>query len=217
MLKNGKIRRDISHLIGTKINRLTIIEDLGRIENARKVKALCECGKLVQISVYSILNNNTKSCGCFNREKMTKHGFNGHPLHFLWKNVLSRCASFKKKNDYGSIGVRVCDEWKNDFMAFYNWAIDKWRPGLELDKDKLSKIKPGKLYSPEFCCFITQKENLRNKGNNIILSHDGKTMCLSAWSELTKINYGTLNARITRLGWDIEMALTVRPKTNYIR
>ena len=39
--------------------------------------------------------------------------------------MIQRCTNEKVPNysSYGAKGVTVCDEWKNDLMSFYNWAI----------------------------------------------------------------------------------------------
>ncbi len=94
---------------------------------------------------------------------MKSHGLSKHKLYKVWDSMKDRC--YRKKNTaykrYGGSDVIVCDEWKNDFMAFYTWAIDKWKPGLCIDKDILCKklnISP-KIYSPQTCQFITSREN----------------------------------------------------------
>ena len=38
----------------------------------------------------------------------------------------SRCYNPKasKYYLYGGKGIEVCEEWKNDFMSFYNWSMN---------------------------------------------------------------------------------------------
>lgn len=207
-------------IIGKKYGRLTILQILDRIKSVKFVKTQCECGRICVNRLYSLTSGNTKSCGCLNLERLIKHGKTGDDIHFLWKNVLARCynknsASFKY---YGGNGVVMCDEWKNDFMTFYNWAIKNgWRKGLHLDKDKLSSKRVGNIYAPDFCCFIEKKENSRHKSNNIYLLYNNKEQCLMDWSIETGISYNTLRARIIRLKWSAEKALSTVPKNNYIR
>jgi len=68
--------------------------------------------------------------------------------------------------------------------------------------------KDNKGYSPDNCKWATQTEQARNKSSNIKLSHDGKTLCLSEWSQITGLSYGTLWERVKILGWNTERALT---------
>ena len=46
-------------------------------------------------------------------------------LHRTWTNMKQRCHN--PKNDdysyYGARGIKVCDEWVNDFKAFYDWSM----------------------------------------------------------------------------------------------
>ena len=49
--------------------------------------------------------------------------------------------------NYGGRGITVCDEWKEDFMAFYEWSMQNgYADNLTLDiKDN------DKGYSPDNC------------------------------------------------------------------
>lgn len=58
--------------------------------------------------------------------------------------------------------VEVCEEWKHDFKAFFDWYYKnlwKCREPLQLDKDLLSP-KNSKIYSPETCCLLPRSLNV---------------------------------------------------------
>jgi len=85
-----------------------------------------------------------------------------HPLYQVWAGIKDRCynTNCKTFNRYGGRGVVICEEWKNNFKKFYDWAINNgWEQGLEIDKDVKAKELgiPPLLYSPEMCCFVTKK------------------------------------------------------------
>lgn len=44
------------------------------------------------------------------------------PEYQAWLGMRSRCNNPKEKSwpDYGGRGIKVCDEWMNDFSAFYS-------------------------------------------------------------------------------------------------
>lgn len=70
----------------------------------------------------------------------------------------------------------MCDEWEKDYIAFYNWAMDLWKPGLQIDKDILCDqldIHP-KVYSPETCQFVTPRENVMAQDQVIISDEKAK-------------------------------------------
>ena len=95
------------------------------------------------------------------RKPREEHGLSKHPLYKVWMDMRERCYNTKHRNYawYGAIGITVCEEWKNSFIPFYEWALaNNWKPGLDLDKDTLTK--GSKTYSPTTCKFITHRENM---------------------------------------------------------
>lgn len=68
----------------------------------------------------------------------------------------SRCSDIKDEHHYKHYfgrGITVCDEWKNDFMNFYNWSMKNgYSDDLELDR-----IDNDGNYEPSNCQWITHK------------------------------------------------------------
>lgn len=198
--------------IGQKFNRLTILSVF--IKNKHSVATVvCECGNKKEILVASLVSGNTKSCGCFSDELKSQfggyktHGLSYHPLHAIWDGIKARCLNPNRNcyPYYGGNGVKICEEWKNDFMAFYNWSIaNGWKKGLQIDKDIKGN---GLLYSPETCCWVTRKKNANKTRSNHYVLYDGETMSLSEFAEKIKMNYKTVSTRIHR-GWDIDMIVS---------
>ncbi len=187
--------------IGQKFGYLTVIKKYA-LNGKQVADTICECGNKKTVRFNHLKSGATKSCGCYNIKvhtiRLTKHGLHKHPLYSLWQGIRRRCNDPKMDNyyRYGAIGVKVCKEWDNDFMTFYNWALNNgYRKGLEIDKD----IKgDGKLYSPETCCFVTPLENSRHRECSLRYDYNGKNMSLKEISEQTGISYGTLNSRVQR-------------------
>ena len=51
------------------------------------------------------------------------HGKTNHPLYNSWKVIKRKCYN-KNAADYLGDGFNVCDEWKNSFNTFFEWAIN---------------------------------------------------------------------------------------------
>lgn len=127
----------------------------------------CKCGKEVIRTTDQIKRSCPKSCGCYvqvrrgntsNHRSTTKHSLaNKHPLYKTWKNIKQRC--FNPNNQdyycYGKKGITICNNWKNDFKLFFDWALKNgWKKGLSIDR-----IDSNKGYFPENCRFVTMHEN----------------------------------------------------------
>lgn len=140
-------------------------------------------------------------------ENLYKHGLRKHPLFTVWINMRSRCYNKKATGYefYGEKGVMVCDEWRQNFKPFYDWAIaNGWEAGLEIDKD----IKgDGFLYSPENCCFVTGKKNKNNTKRNRYLNYNGEVLTMHELADKYNLPYTTFQRRLF-LGWSIEDAIS---------
>ena len=56
---------------------------------------------------------------------------------------------------YHGRGIKVCEEWLNDFDCFYKWAIENgYQDNLTIDR-----IDPDGNYEPSNCRWITRSEN----------------------------------------------------------
>jgi hypothetical protein len=81
-------------------------------------------------------------------------------IYRIWDKVNQRCRNKNQTSykDYGGRGITICDEWRNDFMSFYNWAIVN---GYE-DSLSIDRINNDGNYEPSNCRFSTQTVQSRN-------------------------------------------------------
>lgn len=170
----------------------------------------CECGNHCIAKVINVKTDRTKSCGCLKREllsrRKTKHGKTGHPLHNIWRGMISRCSneSVAAYPRYGGRGISVCDQWQS-FRPFYDWSMSSgWRPGLEIDR-----IDNDGDYSPENCRFVSAKVNANNRSSNRIVKAFGESKTLAEWSrdERCRVAYATLKRRLNG-GWSATAAIS---------
>lgn len=205
-----KPRRDLTKIIGNKHQRLTITEAWYAKKGGEiRVKAICERGVIKDYDLRPILAKSVHSCGCKKIENLKnnphnfKHGLTDHPIFILHSCMVARCYYTKDISypNYGAVGVEVCEEWRNNKMAFFQWAMENgWQKGMQLDKDKLAPNQRGKMYSPEFCCFLTRKENMQYKKTSSLITHNCKTQNISQWAEELGVCAQTLTTRLHR-GW----------------
>ena len=150
-----------------------LLEDLGMMFTTEKSKQKKRfglykcgfCGSEFKTDTNSIKSKNTKSCGCYNikklKERSANHGLKGIRLYSIWSNIKTRTlnSNFKQYNDYGGRGITICDEWKNDFMSFYAWAMSNgYSDDLSIDR-----IDNDGNYEPNNCRWTTQTIQNRNQ------------------------------------------------------
>lgn len=197
---------------GKKIGRLTVV---ARVGSNRQREAMwlcnCECGNETIIRGSDARTGHIKSCGCWKRENsrkmLTKHGQRRTRLYHTWCNMKRRCNNPNDigYNLYGGRGIKVCEEWSQDFAAFHRWAYENGYT----ERKTIDRIDPDGDYCPENCRWASQKEQQNNRRNNHTLSHNGETHNIAEWAEMTNIKAGTISGRIKR-GWTVERALTTK-------
>lgn len=150
---------------GQKFGRLTVVSSLGFIDGFIRYSCICDCGNTKIIPKSRLLTGNTKSCGCLRREvtgaKRKTHNMSETRLNRIWRAMKYRCNSPNCSDHaiYYDRGIRVCDEWKNDFMSFYSWAIENgYRDDLSIDR-----IDNDKGYEPNNCRWATILEQRHNQ------------------------------------------------------
>ena len=193
-------------LTGKKFNRLTVLGFAGRRGNNYYWECQCDCGNIRQVQAQGLRRGSTKSCGCYNREIITKHGLDGDKLYHVFNSMRNRCYSVNNNSyhNYGGRGIAICDEWLNDVTVFIEWAHNNgYAEGLTIDR-----IDVNGNYEPSNCRWITKKEQSRNLRRNTKLTLNGRTQLLCEWSEETGIKASTLCYRLYKLGWSVEKALT---------
>ena len=122
----------------------------------------------------------------------------------------TRCTNpnHEAYHNYGGRGISICDEWMNDFQAFYDWAMaNGYSDDLSIDR-----IDNDGNYCPENCRWATDKEQCNNQRSNHLITYNGKTQTIKQWAADLGIKRVTLQARLTRYHWDVEKALTTTQK-----
>lgn len=195
----------LKDLTGQRFGRLTVIK---RDENDKRgnVQWLCECdcGKSAIVRGYQLTVGKTKSCGCLKGTHKSHHKSNLR-IWYIWQNMKQRCSkeSHISYKHYGARGILVCDEWKNDFMNFYNWAMaNGYKDNLTIDR-----IDVNGNYEPNNCRWVNMKTQQRNRTNNHLVTLNGETKCMLEWCEIYHLQYNTVLRRLKN-GWDIVTAIT---------
>lgn len=105
---------------------------------------------------------------------------------------------------YGGRGITVCEEWKNDFATFKEWAMENgYADNLTIDR-----IDNDNGYFPENCRWATKKVQQRNTNRALLVTWEGETKPLGEWSDITGIKRNVLWARLYEMGWPVGKALT---------
>lgn len=199
--------RKIKDIQGNKYGRLTVISFVGTKNKKARWLCKCDCGNIVEVYGVDLRGANTKSCGCLRHQgrQSLHHNLIKTRIYGIWTGMKQRCYDINAKQykDYGGRGITICDEWKNDFMTFYDWSIgNRYNDTLTIDR-----INNDGSYCPENCRWTTHKKQMSNTRRNLIYTIDGETLCLSEWCEKYNMPYWTVLHRIHR-GVDVKTALT---------
>ena len=95
-------------------------------------------------------------------------------LKSRWHGMRERCynAASPSYQDYGMLGVRMCDDWYSTFEMFFVWAIQTdFQKNFAEGRTSIDRINAWGDYCPENCRWATDEEQCANKRVHNV--HDG--------------------------------------------
>lgn len=187
-------------LTGQRFGRLTVIEyqlqhktlPNGKRKAVGKWLCSCDCGMTTLVVGTDLVKGKTRSCGCLKaectKERNTTHGYSKKErLYTIWYAMKQRCYYNKAQHrkNYSMKGIKVCDEWKDDYAAFRAWAYEHGyyeQPKDTPHKEILSidRIDPDGDYCPENCQWISCDANLRKRFTDRLIRGEGRQGCRPA-------------------------------------
>lgn len=134
-----------------------------------------------------------------------RHGESKTRLFSVWVNMRHRCNSNNEKwhSRYGCRGIRVCDEWENDFLAFKKWSLENGYG----DTKTIDRIDNDGNYEPSNCRWTDLETQLNNTSRSHFITYDGETRTVSQWCRHLGLSEKTVSSRLER-GWTPEQAFT---------
>lgn len=212
-------------LLGQRFGRLTVESRAASVRTERGTKVrwncVCDCGGRAITTTGSLRSGNTKSCGCYQldrlRAKTLKHGYARkgrlHPLYSAWGTMLSRCTNPRADGfkDYGARGIQVCERWNRG---------DGKRSGFEcflLDvgprptrRHSLDRIDNDRGYEPTNCRWATKRQQNLNRRMTRRIKLCGAEIAFIDACEIAGLSPKVVEARV-RSRWSMDRAFNLYP------
>lgn len=186
----------VQSMVGQRYGRLIVerISDKRGKQGHILAECVCDCGNRTIVSISKLNSGHTRSCGCLEAEGNNyTHRMSNTRIYKIWKGIKTRCynPNANTYSYYGGRGIKMCDEWLNDFMAFYEWAINNGYT----DELSIDRIDPDGDYSPYNCRWITMQEQQRNKSNTIHIYYNDDLYTIGELAEYYGCTYKDLKYR----------------------
>ena len=154
--------------IGQRFGRWTVVSEAMPGRRSSYV-CRCDCGTERSVMRQNLLHPTkpSRSCGCGRERQLavaTTHGMTNSPEFSVWRSMKTRCynPNHHKYPLYGGRGIIVCDEWLNDFAAFYAYVGP--RPSM---KHTLDRIDGDRNYEPGNVRWATPLEQRHNRRSTL--------------------------------------------------
>lgn len=139
---------------------LTAIKRAGTRNGEVMWLCICNCGKEAVVKSDNLRYGRTRSCGCLRRKnaealpRKVTHGKSRSRLYVAYRGMKDSCytpscTNFRK---CGACGITVCDEWLNDFQAYYDWAMaNGYDENAPRGQSVIYRVDKSKSFSPDNC------------------------------------------------------------------
>lgn len=194
----------VNDLTGRQFGRLKVI-GIDDSKNTRRTFWICQCscGNVTSSRSDALLSGAKKSCGCLKAERSAenvsknhKHKKSGTRIYQIWQGMKGRCYNEHDPRycRYGGRGIEVCEEWRNDFIRFYEWAVAN---GYS-EKLTIDRIDNDGSYTPENCRWADHVTQCNNRSTNIHIKIGNSLRTLTEWCKIFELDYNRINARYNR-------------------
>ena len=180
-------------LTGACFGRLSVIKRGPAINGETRWWCACSCRRAcVLVRSACLLRERTQSCGCLRREKAATlgssrriHGLRDTPEYGVWCAMRRRCSD---ETDpfypcYGGRGIRVCEEWKQDFATFIR-EMGRRPAGCSIER-----LDNDGGYCAQNCVWVEAKRQARNRRSTAWVQCDGRVASLADAAETAGVPY----------------------------
>jgi hypothetical protein len=198
--------------VGARFGRWTVVSLPTELHSKgflkSRIQCQCDCGKVNNILVYSVVYGYSKSCKpCSVKGRIVSHGDAGavkryNRLYSIWRGMRKRChdpldTSYVR---YGAKGVTICNEWKENYLAFRDWALENgYRDDLTIDRWPDRKGN----YEPRNCRWATPKQQQRNRDVTRFITIGAEIKSLWDWADDPRCSVSaTIIWSRLRRGWN---------------
>jgi hypothetical protein len=197
----------LDNLTGKTFNRLQVIS-LYATDKSRQILWLCRCTcKTLTVTTGKYLRSSrVRSCGCLQRESVTKEINQRQiltPEMIAYNSAKGRCNNPNNEafDNYGGRGI----EFRfNSFKEFLSEVGNKPTP-----KHTIDRIDTDGHYEKGNIRWATFAEQARNRRSNFILKINGQSKPLCDWAESSGISANRITQRIRRHKWCAPCAISI--------
>lgn len=184
---------------GQRYGSLVVVRQDGVSKDKHRLwRCSCDCGGEKTVASNVLKVNRHHSCGCMtqklNGDAHRKHGMRSTPEYSSWRAMIYRChvETSKDYHRYGAIGVKVCDEWRESFEAFFAHI------GPRPEGTTVDRIKNHLGYEPGNVRWATDTTQVRNRRKSTWVTVGETRMHLSEYAEQIGINFDAAYMRLKR-------------------
>lgn len=195
-------------LRGKKFGSLLVVEEAGKINGSKSLSwlCLCDCGTKKTILASNLTGGRSLTCGCGQRRASSNtsktHGFSKTRLYRVYKGIIQRCSNPANPafRHYGGRGIKMCDQWRESFVAFREWALTSgYREDSPLGTLSLDRIDPNGNYEPSNCRWETIQIQQNNKRNSAFIVIGEEKLTIAQWAKTKGTSSQTLYSKMYRL------------------
>ncbi len=166
---------------GERYGKLVVSSAYPSVRRQTRWICKCDCGNMIETDTRSLRFSGKTSCGCDTFEKrsvkLRTHGLSKTGTYKSWSMMKSRCLNpnYDFYCYYGGRGIGVCQEWIDSFEAFLK-DMGERPDGMTIDR-----IDSDGDYCKENCKWSTREEQVDNRRNGVLYTHEGITLSPKEW------------------------------------